>query len=324
MPSSLTHHWFASQLLDHIPEDYRPASPVEIETYLVGAQGPDPLFFYGYVPWRKRANKKEVNAFGNHLHQEEIHDKFGRMLFFLQTKDQLNEVRILRAFLLGAMSHYVLDRNIHPYVFYRSGFSDNDSQRYAIYHAQYETMIDVMLLKHFRISPRKNPAKKAIQASHHAMWWASQMYAADEKEPQNDWYYEAWRDMVTVEKVLYDPWGIKRALIRLLGKQHTQFYAMMHPCGRLDKDSHDYLNTMHEQWRHPGSGAPSNKSIWDLIEQANEEALVGISIVIKCFENFDAIGDLEPFCAQIDYSGLQPTETMRFHDSHYDKDPVIL
>ena len=324
MPSSLTHHWFASQQLDHIPIDYRPSSPMEIEAYLVGAQGPDPLFFYGYVPWRKRTNKAEVNAFGSRLHQEEIAEKFERMLLFLQTKDQRTEVRILRAFLLGAMSHYVLDRNVHPYVFYRSGFSAQDPKRYEIYHAQYETMIDVFLLKHFRISPRKHPAKKAIQASHHAMWWVSQMYGDEETEAQNDWYYEAWRDMLTVEKVLYDPWGIKRTLLRWLGKQHTQLYAMMHPCGSLDKDHHDYLNTAHEQWRHPGNGLFAQTSIWDLVEQASEELSQGVLILIKYFENQDASDELQSFCSQIDYSGLKPTETMQYHDSHYDKYSVVL
>ena len=50
------------------------------------------------------------------------------------------------SYIFGLLTHYVLDRYTHPFVFYYSGIDKNFLPK----HQRYETNIDVLLRLHYR------------------------------------------------------------------------------------------------------------------------------------------------------------------------------
>ena len=61
MPAIITHYTFALETMKD------PSRPFK-EALLVGAQGPDPFFFFGQYPFKKRPHHLEVDSFGTALH----------------------------------------------------------------------------------------------------------------------------------------------------------------------------------------------------------------------------------------------------------------
>ena len=59
-------------------------------------------------------------------------------------------------YVLGFITHHILDRNMHPYVFYKSGFKKWDHQRFEI-------IMDTLIVKRKRgIQTWKTPVWKEI------------------------------------------------------------------------------------------------------------------------------------------------------------------
>ena len=73
--------------------------------------------------------------------------------------DESNQKDVLYAYVLGMGMHYILDRKIHPYVYYKTGFSDDKKMKklYFADHTLFETNIDVLLMNNkyrdFRVRP---------------------------------------------------------------------------------------------------------------------------------------------------------------------------
>ena len=75
MPSILTHYGFNKALFDQKLDFLKDNEDI----YLVGAQGPDPFFFYGILPWLKADNAKVVRKYGTVLHKVDPCDAFSFM-----------------------------------------------------------------------------------------------------------------------------------------------------------------------------------------------------------------------------------------------------
>ena len=92
----------AAQSMTMDPQVYE-----NFSAYLVGANGPDPLFFRGI--WRLEGGGVRLWHLGNRLHEE----RCGR--FVQELVDQAH-TPVLRAYALGFLCHYALDQVLHPYV----------------------------------------------------------------------------------------------------------------------------------------------------------------------------------------------------------------
>jgi hypothetical protein len=115
MPAITTHYSFALEMGKLFPSAYP-------EARYLGAQGPDPFFFYGQFPWKKRKNKKEIDAYGSLLHHIDIATRSTPLSSkFMRRREKDKE--LLFAYIEGLFLHYVLDRDCHPYIFPKAGFS---------------------------------------------------------------------------------------------------------------------------------------------------------------------------------------------------------
>ncbi|MCL1965047.1 MAG: zinc dependent phospholipase C family protein [Firmicutes bacterium] len=87
-------------------------TPVPNEAFILGSQGPDPLFALGMFPLRT-SNKPLPHA--NTLHTT-------RTGLFLRSlaKHSREKSAAERAFTMGFLTHYALDSTVHPYVYAHS------------------------------------------------------------------------------------------------------------------------------------------------------------------------------------------------------------
>lgn len=147
MPALITHHLFGEE-----SESRLPAGIVSTEeercAFLIANQGPDPFFFRVRTPGFKASN-----ALGHRMHAGRISRQFHALregVGHLPERD----ADLGRAFALGMLSHYVLDRNAHPFVYAQQwgiqGADPDLARAGSQVHAVIESDLDVLMLQRKR------------------------------------------------------------------------------------------------------------------------------------------------------------------------------
>ncbi len=155
--------------------EYRRIISENKEAYYLGTQGPD-LFFYYFT----RVFYNSTRPLGQKLHKEKVGKFLSELVY--QTKHIKNPKQkdVALAYLLGYMSHYVVDAYTHPYVYFNAGFSTNKTFKFSplnsMYHRIIEDNIDKVLLNYFyetahehiqEINPDTFTKKKDKQIKHY-------------------------------------------------------------------------------------------------------------------------------------------------------------
>ena len=269
MPAALTHYLFALQNKENIKD---------VDAFLLGTQGPDPFFFFGMVPWRKKAEPAKIQGYAEELHHSDFSLIYARMIAYANSqKGELQDT--LLDYLKGAWAHYCLDRVCHPYVFYRSGFDENGQLKghYGYAHKVFEALLDATLKKKHKLpSPSramKIPQKKGMEIS--KMWQTGSPDFLNE-----DTFYESLRDYRSVESFLQSKTGCKRILWKMLGKENV-LYAFSYPVFLKGKEGLDALNAQKKEWRNPVTGIPSNLSVDEMFYEAKKLYLKGVKVILE-------------------------------------------
>lgn len=256
MPAALAHYLFALRNRENI---------MDVDAFLLGTQGPDPFFFYGMVPWRKKAEMKKIQEYGEELHHSDFSDIYGRMIGYAHS--QVGEGKdILLDYMKGLWAHYCLDRVCHPYIFYRSGFDEDGLLKghYGYAHKAFEALLDATLKReHGLPGPSralKISKKKGREIS--KMWKQGSPDFLGE-----DTYYESLRDYRTIESFLQSKTGYKRILWKRLGKENV-LYAFSYPVLLKKKAALDVLNLRKQGWKNPVTGISSNLSVDEMFVEA--------------------------------------------------------
>lgn len=109
MPSSITHQLIAEEAVNRLPLPVRETAEKHRDYFILGAQGPDALFFI------KPLSKKEFNI-GRYLHRYDVYETFRFFLRYLETLSAENLSR-MTAYVAGFVSHYAADTVFHPFVY---------------------------------------------------------------------------------------------------------------------------------------------------------------------------------------------------------------
>lgn len=260
MPNIWTHILFCEEVLDAVPKLH---SFSRFENYIkLGAQGPDPFFYYNFWPWIKN---EPVHKVGTALHTQ--HCGAFLMDFIENAKDNSNEVK---AFVLGFMTHHVLDRNTHPYIHYRAGYKGNDHQRLEI-------QIDTLMMEQFQnLKTWKTPVYKEVDLGRKLdknivalIFHNVNKYFPELNRTDPTYIQKSYRDMLLALRILADPSGLKNLLLGRLISAYSH---------QPIKDNIDYLNLNKTTWYHPATNEPCNKSFIDLY---NESRVEGIDIITE-------------------------------------------
>lgn len=144
MPALMTHRLFGEESIDRLPAGIVTCEE-ERQAFLIANQGPDPFFFRARTPHARAAM-----ALGHRMHAARISRQFAALregVGSLPARD----AGIGRAFALGMLSHYALDRCAHPFVYDQQwGIQRMDEDLAGAggkVHAVIESDLDVLMLQ---------------------------------------------------------------------------------------------------------------------------------------------------------------------------------
>ena len=312
MPAIMTHFAFAKM---------RAEDNIDNDVLYLGAQGPDVFFFYGYT-LKKRNNIKDIRAFGTHLHHIDISKAYFYLLKYAEGKKD-REKEILNTFIHGLFLHYIMDRNCHPYVFYRTGFSDKDEDKKYFFasHASYESYIDTLIRERFNL---KVAPRKAIRADKTKVMLISKMMSNLAKDIFNNEiikensYYLAWKDMKFCQIIFYSPLGVKKSLFRLIAPKGA-INAMTTPRKVKHNDLLDVLNDNKSEWRDCVTNKVHHDSFLELIATASNEVDRLEQILAGQYRE----EDIKRFVANTDHDGFEVDSIKKYYESIWDKVPNL-
>lgn len=284
MPAIMTHDLFGRDLLEQ-HADYAVTNE-ERDAFLLGCQGPDPLFYIkinpATGPWK---------PLGTIMHTE----KPSVLLAALRKEvDALpeDEHALGLAYARGFVAHYALDTQVHPLVYAQEfalcdagieGLTHRDG-RYV--HATIETTLDEMVLytKRSKTVEQWRPYRQILNSSDEVLRIISGMYARMVQatyalEPHETLYAQAVECFRIVQRVFYSPTGElsrKLGLFERAVRRHSLIEAMSHRATTSLECAFD--NHEHDAWVNPFTKQPSTEDFWSLYDQALNKALQAIEV----------------------------------------------
>ena len=287
MPASITHAYLAKDLYEVLPEYI--SSKIDLNRTKMFAQGTDPIMFYNLMSLKKG---KDLRRFQKYFHTHKTN------LFFINLLNYVKEHNIsdsdTYSFIVGFISHYVLDSTIHPYVIYKTGYfnkKDRSTYKYNCIHHFMEVFLDNDLIQRrektnpykFNISKYCFNTKKFPDSLNDTIDYV--FYTTFNVKNMSKKYYKSLKQMKRfIKKYRQDKHGIKKFFYKLLDT-FTPRSAFRFECISYHyplEDKHNYLNNNHSTWNNPCDfDMVSNESFVDLYLKALDETR---NIVIKVFE----------------------------------------
>lgn len=317
MPAILTHDFFG--------RDFYAAnnaligeSPDARDAFLLGNQGPDPLFYLVAAP-----DMKAFTSLGSNMH----HDRPTALIAAIRESLEAltdSERLIGEAYAAGFLCHYTLDSSAHPFI-YAQQFAICDAGLDGItradgndVHAEIERTIDeVVLVNKMNLTIREyRPYKEVLNASEDVLRIIGKMYVfvclrAYRLSVPDVIFSRAVHGFRLVQRLMYSPeqTGHKtfNAIERgILGRGHSFYAAMAHRVNESSLCAFD--NHEHASWANPFTGEISTVGFWDIYAEAQRKAQASIELFQS--PEFDSFFDLESarkITHGLDFSG-EPVE----------------
>ena len=279
MPALITHDFFGRDVYDRL-YTFIGGSRDEAEAFLLGNQGPDPLFYTVLSP-----QLREHNRLGSTMHNQkpsELLAAFKNSLDILDTAER----PVGRAYALGFLCHYTLDSTMHPFVFFHEyrlcdagepGLTRADGSEV---HGVIESELDELALfeKRNETVATFNPSAEILNASDFALRVISKMYAYVALTVYGEiipatMFETAVKDFRVAQRLFYSPSGRKRAVIgrvEELLRPFSFYKSMSHRPVALTESQFD--NRAHEAWENPFTGEVRTAGFWDLFDEALDKA----------------------------------------------------
>jgi hypothetical protein len=287
MPGFLTHYIAGKAALQGVSPAIRKKITADERLYNLGTQGPD-IFFYYFLRKRSRGIAQEM-----HL------SSLGLFLVHMAqlAKDApQNEKDTIFAYTAGFVMHYTVDCYAHPYVYARAFDKDVPKIINSALHRQFETAIDVALLK--LVSSKKpaavkqweliNAPKSGIHIAAAAL--SSSFAKIYGKEISPGFVRRALRSTIYITRLLQSKNGRRKRFMELAENLtiRTPLYSSMVHMQEITGER-DYLNVNKTEWCAPWSSETYTDSFMERYSTAVEE---GIEIMGAMYEF--VYGDLSP------------------------------
>ena len=310
MPAIITHDTFGHEVYGKLYE-FIGGSRDEAEAFLLGNQGPDPLF-YGVSDPRL----KSVFRLGSIMHNTKPTELIAAMRHSVEKLPEESRT-VGRAYAMGFLCHYELDSTSHPFIFSKQyelcdagepGLTrDNGSD----VHALIESELDELILTTRRSATIEtfNPSKAVLKASDYALNVISAMYVQVALDvyalpiPANT-FKMATKAFRRTQALLYSPSGLKHNIIGRIEmklRPYSFYRAMSHRGGERTYTA--FANLEHHAWENPYTGARSTESFVDLFERAQARAFADLPAFDS--PSFD-VEAARAITSDLDFSG-EPT-----------------
>lgn len=283
MPAFSTHYIFAKEMMPILKEiaDFN----VNEEAVYFGAQGPDVFFFHRVLPW---TIGKSLLRYGSLIHKANPSDLLECMREYCKSSASPD---IAKSYVYGFILHYSLDRICHPYV-YALQDSMAKSNRFANPHSlhnQIEFALDAyMLNKRIGVmEPDKFDTGKTVGTSQDVIKEIASLLKyllqnVIDKSITQAQGETALRDMRNVQRVTFDPTGIKKIIVTpveiLLSpfSKNYKFTSFILPKD-LEK-AKKYANINNDIWVSPYENGNRSESFEELFEASKKDAEIMISL----------------------------------------------
>lgn len=313
MPALITHHLFGEESIARLPEGVI-ATDEERLAFLLGNQGPDPFFFRVRTP-----RIKDCMHLAQVMHRSRMSRQFATLrdgVAHLQPR----EANLGRAFVLGLLSHYVLDRNAHPFVYEQQfGIIEADPTLEAAasgVHAVIESDLDVAMLQLKRDGATCAdfpPAGELVTteridrvAGVLMSYVAGRVYDLD--VPAGE-YGGAVADMQLVYRLI-EPAGSPKTTAIAAIEDALHNYSLLGSLAHrvTDEIPARTANLGHLSWKNPFTGKASTESFPEVFDRALDD-------YGRTAARFVETGDMALVTAHVNYSG-RPLEA----DEEFDRE----
>ncbi|MBQ9413713.1 MAG: zinc dependent phospholipase C family protein [Clostridia bacterium] len=269
MPAMITHYLIARHVLHRadMPSVKRP------DAFLIGAQGPDLLYFHRVYPWQPGIPSFQK---GNAIHIMNP-TRLIRILRHVLQYTPMCDRPIAESYILGFLCHYAADRVIHPFVCNRQQDLRKRDPAYAKFHNPYhyrvESALDVELLKAYTGRSIKGFSLCSIMppADHErdrviADIWHSLLFLTLGKTISKKSLQYLTEDFRQTLYYMNDPNGIKRRLF-VAGELLCRTALLSSLIRSNRPDGYDYINRGHHTWKR-SDNTESTDDFFALCQQA--------------------------------------------------------
>lgn len=291
MPGLITHDCFGRGVIDDAARLVGFDSADERDAFLLGNQGPDPLFFLTAHPLMAKWVR-----LGSYMHDER---PAALLLAMKEAAERLEgrERELARAYVAGFICHWQLDSLMHPLVYHweynlcDAGVPGLGADAGHQVHAEVERDFDEMVLhvlmgrtaKTFRPYEKILRASKAVLNAVDKVYFYAALWVYDLPiDPRT--YSDGVHCNRLVQRVIRSATGCKRvaigALERLLTRSSHSLLQALSLRNRV-ADTSDFDNREHHVWSNPRTGQTSTASFWDLYEQAQGQVLYTLAEVFS-------------------------------------------
>lgn len=294
MPAIMTHDFFGKDVYAAHAELIG-TSQSERDAFLLGNQGPDPLF-YLVLTLRMRPFFS-LGSTMHHLNPSKLLSALKESLDVLEE----DELPTGRAYAAGFLCHYTLDSSMHPLVYQQQfalcdagveGLTRSDGNEV---HAEIEREFDEMVLftKTGRTISSYKPYQETLHADDKTLAVIGKMYAffcmkALREFVPVDMFPTAVKNFRTTQKFFYSPRNAKHALahtveVRMLRRNFSFYKSMAHRDNATLTS--DFDNRTHQEWENPFTHERRTDGFWDIFDEAKNLAVRNIEMFLE--DDFD-------------------------------------
>ena len=273
MPALITHHLFGEESVERLPAGIVTTDEERI-AFLIANQGPDPFFFRARTPHLRSCMK-----LAQRMHAAHISRQFAALRDGVSRLPE-RDATLGRAFALGLLAHYALDRTAHPFVYAQQwGIQAADPElanASSEVHAVIESDLDVFMLQLKRngATVADYPPCEEIVTSDRINRVAGTLmsyvaYAAFDITLGGQEYGGSVADMQLAYKLI-EPAGTARSegisMIESVVRPHSLLGALAHrvtiqvPAGAA--------NLAHHPWENPFTNEPSTEDFDQVFSRA--------------------------------------------------------
>ena len=297
MPALLAHDFFAQDAFGSVLDSVGIRSSDERDAFLLGSQGPDPLFYLVLLP--------PLDAFrelGYRMH------KAGPSSLLVAMRSAVDglpdgDQAVARAYLAGFACHYLLDRTIHPLVYFwergicQAGVLDLDITDASAVHAEIERDLDEMVLftKRNQTILAYRPYEEVLRASEDVLntigrvYFSAAVATIAQGEPTAVRVFPiAVACYRRALRALYSPKGMKKRVVGFTERAaFRERYAISQAMAYLPRAEATsvYDNRDNRPWRNPFTGEVHYESFWELYNTALDQASHVVAAILD--DDFD-------------------------------------
>ena len=283
MAGTITHAFFAMDVYDKLNKKPKKLLENYTNNLKTFGQGHD-VFTFSKLKLSKKFHKNNTKDF------------FMNIIDYIKDNKLENNGEVL-SFLYGFVCHYVLDKNVHPFVRYKTGVfikSKKETYKYRNYHQDMESYIDSCMIRNrMNIKPGKiksskfclKPYKFSDNLIKTIDYTFKKTYGYDNV---GNIYYKGVKRMNKLYFLLRnDSFGIKNFAYNLVDKITPKTAFKFSPISFSYKEhSKDYyLNLENNEWNHAMDyNEKYTDSFYDIYNKSVDEAVLYINSLSDYFD----------------------------------------